>query len=303
MNEDDYLWDGSGTPDPDVQRLEELLRPMRYTGEVPQVQTRSWAPWIAVGVLLAAAAALFVWSGSDPAGFAFEGGGCAEETCVLAVGDWLETGDGTATLEVADIGQMEVAQHSRLRLKATGADEHRLELSEGSVHVSVIAPPRLLIVETPAATAVDLGCEYELAVEPDGRGTLAVQSGWVALESTDRISTVPAGAMAQIRPGDGPGTPYFEDASAAFRQALTELDEGLIACGPDLLSEARPRDTLSLFHLLYTVSVGERKLVLDRIVALSPHVNWRQVPLDAALGLEPDAMDELFTELTTTWEN
>ena len=28
---DDYLWDGSGTPDPDVQRLERLLGRLRST--------------------------------------------------------------------------------------------------------------------------------------------------------------------------------------------------------------------------------------------------------------------------------
>ena len=27
---DDYLWDRSGPPDPDVQRLEELLSPLRH---------------------------------------------------------------------------------------------------------------------------------------------------------------------------------------------------------------------------------------------------------------------------------
>src|SRR5262245_35457963 len=28
---DDYLWDGKGEPDPDVERLERALRPLRYT--------------------------------------------------------------------------------------------------------------------------------------------------------------------------------------------------------------------------------------------------------------------------------
>ena len=28
---DDYLWDGSGQPDPEVRRLEELLKPFGYS--------------------------------------------------------------------------------------------------------------------------------------------------------------------------------------------------------------------------------------------------------------------------------
>ena len=30
--DDDYLWDGSGEPDPEVVRLESLLAPLRHRG-------------------------------------------------------------------------------------------------------------------------------------------------------------------------------------------------------------------------------------------------------------------------------
>ena len=43
MNDDeqnDYLWDGSGTPDPEVQRLESLLRPLGHRGSAPAVPAR-----------------------------------------------------------------------------------------------------------------------------------------------------------------------------------------------------------------------------------------------------------------------
>ena len=47
----------------------------------------------------------------------------------------------------------------------------------------VVAPPRVLVVETPAADAVDLGCAYALEVEADGSTRLSVTSGQVALEA------------------------------------------------------------------------------------------------------------------------
>jgi len=37
-------------------------------------------------------------------------------------------------------------------------------------------------------------------------------------------SFIPAGAVAAIKPNSGPGTPYFEDASAKFRSALASFD-------------------------------------------------------------------------------
>ena len=55
-----------------------------------------------------------------------------------------------------------------------------------------------------------------------GASLLHVTSGWVALQLKDRESMVPAGAACATRPGIGPGTPYFEDASQTFRTALIE---------------------------------------------------------------------------------
>ena len=86
---------------------------------------------------------------------------------------------------------------------------------------------------------------------------------------------VPAGAACATRPGIGPGTPYFEDASQTFRAALTKLDfENANATDnavlKDILAEARVRDTLTLWHLLYRVGDNDRALVYDRLAALTP---------------------------------
>jgi hypothetical protein len=191
----------------------------------------------------------------------------------LAVGEWLETdGASRARISVASIGQVEVDPNTRVRLLETRATEHRLELARGRMTAHIWAPPRLFFVDTPSAVAADLGCAYTLEVDDAGASLLRVTAGWVALQLRDRESVVPAGAACATRPGIGPGTPYFEDASTTFRTALTKLDfEGSdSATLQQLLSESRVRDTLTLWHLLYRTEGDERIRVYERLAELSP---------------------------------
>jgi FecR-like protein/putative zinc finger protein len=196
----------------------------------------------------------------------------------LAVGEWLETDGGSrAQIEVGSIGQVDIDPNTRVRLIETKPTEHRLELAQGKMSARIWAPPRLFFVDTPAGVAADLGCAYTLEVDDQGVGLLHVTSGWVALQLKDRESMVPAGATCVTRPGIGPGTPYFDDASQTFRTALSKLDsenDGNAEwrrTGLDVvLAEARPRDTLTLWHLLYRVEGKNRELVFERMAALAP---------------------------------
>lgn len=196
------------------------------------------------------------------------------QTGQLGVGQWLETDSASrARISVASIGQVEIDPNTRVRLLETRVTEHRLELARGRMSAHIWAPPRLFFVDTPSAVAADLGCAYTLEVDDQGASLLRVTSGWVALQLRDRESVVPAGAACATRRGVGPGTPYFEDASQTFRAALTKLD---FENGTDtsvlkgLLAEARVRDTLTLWHLLYRVGGNDRTLVYDRLAALTP---------------------------------
>ncbi|MEP6920002.1 MAG: FecR domain-containing protein [bacterium] len=200
------------------------------------------------------------------------------QTGRLAVGQWLETdGSSRARINVASIGQVEIDPNTRIRLVLTQPTEHRLELARGRMSAHIWAPPRLFFVDTPSAVAADLGCAYTLEVDDEGASLLHVTSGWVALQLKDRESVVPAGAACATRPGIGPGTPYFEDSSALFRQALAKVDFELNALGwskvPPLdvvLGEARSRDTLTLWNLLYRVDGVDRVHVFDRLAVLAP---------------------------------
>src|SRR5882724_11840021 len=154
----------------------------------------------------------------------------------LGVGQWLETdGNSRAKIAVESIGQVEIDPNTRVRLVLTQPTEHRLELAHGKMSARIWAPPRLFFVDTPSAVAADLGCAYTLEVDDQGVGLLHVTSGWVSLQLKDRESMVPAGATCATRPGTGPGTPYFDDASEKFRLALWKLDFGhVIVDVPDL---------------------------------------------------------------------
>jgi hypothetical protein len=217
------------------------------------------------------------------------------------VGDWVETGEGEeAVLDVADIGHLRVRPRTRLGLIATGEDEHRLHLARGSLHATVFAPPRLFVVETPAARAVDLGCVYSLDVEEDGHGRLVVESGRVALERGDLSVTVPREAHCTILPRSGPGVPHFGDAPADLRAALARLAEAPrdAAALARALATARPRDTLSLWHLLARTEGEARERVYERMAALvAPPA---RVERAAALALDPVALEAWWDELS--WE-
>jgi hypothetical protein len=210
----------------------------------------------------------------------------------LAVGEWLETdADSRAALSVANIGQIEVDPGTRLRLVSTKLTEHRIELAHGRLSARIWAPPRLFFVDTPSAVAADLGCAYTLEVDDVGRSLLRVTSGWVALEAKGRESMVPAGATCATRPGAAPGTPYFADATAPFVEALSrfDFDGGGADALSSLLKEARPRDTLTLWHLLSRTSGDDRARVYDKLRQLAPPP--ASVTREGALSLDRRTLD------------
>ena len=225
----------------------------------------------------------------------------------LGVGQWLETDSASrAQIEVGSIGQVEIAPNTRVRLLETKPTEHRLELARGRMSAHIWAPPRLFFVDTPSAVAADLGCSYTLEVDDYGRSLLRVKTGWVALQLKDRESMVPAGAACATRPGIGPGTPYFEDASESFRAALTKLDFESGATDrseslDSLLAESRVRDTLTLWHLLTRVDGDDRGRVYDRMVELAPPPEG--VTRAGALALNQQMLDSWKEKLESSWSD
>jgi hypothetical protein len=307
---DDYLWDGSGEPDPEIQKLESTLARFRHEGQAPEFpeivgmpRLRFWqrfAPsqW-SFGLAAATAAVLFMaafgilrWSQklntTSGAGWDVESVsgtprvestafGKNTGTAKLGVGQTLVTDSHSkANISIADIGTVNIEPNTRLRLVAGGSGHNRLALDRGTIHAYIWASPGEFTVDTPSALAVDLGCAYTLQVDDSGAGLLRTKLGWVGFKLEGHEAFIPAGAVCATRPKIGPGTPYFDDASASFRETLTKFD--FAASTPDerstelskILAEARQRDALTVWHLLARADESERGSVYDRMATLVP---------------------------------
>ena len=225
----------------------------------------------------------------------------------LGLGQWLETdASSRAKINVGAIGQVELDPNTRVRLLETRTTEHRLELARGKLSARIWAPPRLFFVDTPSAIAADLGCAYTLEVDNEGGSLLRVTSGWVALQLKNRESIVPAEAMCATRPGIGPGTPYFVDAPEGLRAALAQIDfgseiESNVNPIDVVLKEARPRDTLTLWHLLERVEKSDRERVYERLAAISPPPQG--VTREGVLELNYRMLDLWRSKLESSWSN
>lgn len=235
------------------------------------------------------------------------GSALVNDTAKLGIGEWLETDTNSrAQINVSDIGEVEIDPNTRVRLVETKPTEHRLELAQGRLSARISAPPKLFFVNTPSGIAEDLGCAYTLEVDAAGNSLLRVTAGWVALQLKDRESMVPAGAACATRPGIGPGTPYFEDASESFRAALRKLDfeSGATDASKSLetlLNGARVRDTITLWHLLTRVDGKDRVLVYERMAALVPPPSG--VTREGILALNQQMLDSWKDKLEFNWND
>ena len=219
----------------------------------------------------------------------------------IKVGEWLQTdASSRARITVGNIGVVDVEPNTRVRLVAAGPTEHRLTLARGEISAVVTAPPRLFLVDTPASTAVDLGCAYKIKTDESGNGVLRVTSGWVSLEWKGRESLVPAGADCRTSSRTGPGTPYFADAAETLQRALATFDLGDRGDSlSTILAEARVRDTLTLWHLLSRVEPADRIRVFDRMTELVPLPI--SVSRDKVLQLDPATLKSWREELAWKW--
>lgn len=312
---DEYLWNGEGEPDPAVARLERVLEPIRYQARVfefPPVTTARprhrpvWLSWAAAAMLtiLAAAAGWRIWIARRPVESMWTISWNGSSSQRVRNGQLIVTGKASAAkLESDFVGEVELAPESRLQVLTSTREQQRLALQRGTMHAFIWAAPREFVVDTPGATTVDLGCAYTLHVASDGTGLLTVQTGWVAFQWRDVESFIPAGAACATKPGRGPGTPHFADAPQMLQLDLVRFDaNGDSSALLNVLAAARPRDALTLWHLLGRTRGVERGEVFDRfsaLVKLPPEVTRERI-----LAGDAGAMDAAWNALgfgNTDW--
>jgi hypothetical protein len=298
---DDYLWDRSGAPDPDVAGLEQLLSPLAHDAPLDEltVRRRRRTSWIVAGSLVAIAAAVaIVIALPDPRpavacngreGFAFSGiggavscGGAKVSSGVLPVGGTLDTGRHEAALTIADIGSARLGAGTEIRLERTDAERHQLALERGQMHAKVIARPRLFAVTTAHADVVDLGCEYDITIGERGEGALHVISGLVELATkAGALVIVPEGCDAKILTGKRPGLPVCAASTPEVRTAAQAYDAGDGRAFEAIVAAARREDAITLFALA-AVDEPRRRTVLERLAELSPPPD-AEIDVDSAL--------------------
>ena len=101
---------------------------------------------------------------------------------------------------------------------------HRMALDRGTIHARIWAPPKLFVVNTAAATAIDLGCAYTLQMDERRRHAAGDERLGRPRAATVATAYIPEGAVCAIRTERGPGTPRYEDAPSGYGEALMILD-------------------------------------------------------------------------------
>jgi hypothetical protein len=169
--------------------------------------------------------------------------------------------------------------------------EQRLDLQRGRLTAIVTAPPRLFVVDTPAARAGDLGCAYELIVEASGDGLLDVATGRVALGGGAGEVVVEAGEICRMWRGRGASVPCRRGSSAAFREALDAAARGQEGALPGAIAGATTDDARALLWLVPRHERAGREALVRRAADLAA----------PPAGVTPEGVIELDREMLDNW--
>ncbi len=306
-NDDDFLWSGTGTPDADIAAMQRDLAPLAHQAPLDEVrlarerrdqpisaqQARNARPstgrqspvLLAAGICsagLCVAALLLLMKGGkkNPCtetapGFAFASSSdvsCGSHASLqgnLPVGETITVGRTSMELTIANIGKAQIAPGSEITLVTTSVREHRLALRHGRMHATVVAPPRLFVVEMAATTAIDLGCEYDVTVNRAGVGELTVLSGSVELTSKFGAVVVPAGYTAKLAPSLGTGVPLITASTGYLVTIAADVAAG-VPIAPERWHTPTMDDALTLAYLLPRLDAAARTIVVDQLIQLVP---------------------------------
>ncbi|MBV8545651.1 MAG: hypothetical protein JO093_02940 [Acidobacteria bacterium] len=269
---DDYLWDGSGEPDAEVQKLEGLLGRYRSAAPMPDfkrvavIRRRPRWPFAvaAASIVCAILGAIRFYTPANRWRATDESGVADVPHAILRAGDVVRTERGSVRLQSPAVGTIDLGANTTVRLIENRSKRHRLALAAGTIHAKTTSPPGVFVIDTPKARAIDLGCEYTLTITPGGGGELHVIAGWVDLTHGYEQSLVPQGASAMITSDGALSVPVFDDATPAFHAAVRDHDVSTI------VAHARMRDAFTLLNLFCLATPDERMLLYDRLNQLVP---------------------------------
>ena len=194
---DNYLWDRTRTPDPELVRLEQQLGKYKFQ---PAPRKRSFPVWIPLA-LAASIAALTIWQlRSQP----LSNWTIADQP--IALNKTIHI-DRETLLHVASIGRLRFAPGAKFKVTRSEPGHQHMDLLEGKFESLIIAAPHVFQVNTLPAKLDDLGCAYEVSVNQAGSGRVAVTSGWLHVNAKGEESLVRQGYEVALAKGKPPSIP------------------------------------------------------------------------------------------------
>ncbi|MDQ3019684.1 MAG: FecR domain-containing protein [Bacteroidota bacterium] len=200
-------------------------------------------------------------------------------------GQSITTNDSSrAELIIADLGKVLIEPNSKVIFLKSSEGNNRIMVEYGTIDADMNSKQKTFFVEMPSAVASDLNGEYTLTIDSTGDGVVYVKSGKVQIQSgNNREAIVPAGNLVITRKDLGVGTPFNENSSAKFKNALFNLDFGKCggACVSTLLNSAKMSDAVTLVNLIDKVDNEYKDEVYTRVakfVAPPRHVETDSIP-------------------------
>lgn len=193
------------------------------------------------------------WKVSNLQGSSMIGNAAMSSNDSIKEGQWIQTnGSSRAELIVADIGKIIIEPNSKIVFVKSADGNNRIQVEYGTINADMNSKARSFFVEMPSAVAKDNGGTYTITIDSAGDGLLYVKSGKVDVQSPGKEIIVPAGNIVLTKRDIGAGTPFNENSSPRFKNALFNFDFGKCGgtCVAALLDNAKMSDAVTLVNLL-----------------------------------------------------
>ncbi|MBK7160727.1 MAG: FecR domain-containing protein [Ignavibacteria bacterium] len=196
------------------------------------------------------------WKVSNLQGNSLIGDAAMSSNDSIKEGQFIQTNNiSIAELLIADIGKIIIEPNTKVVFVKSSDGNNRINVEYGTINADMNKNGKTFFVEMPSAVANDDKGKYTLTIDSAGDGLVFVRSGKVDVESSNRIAVVPAGNIVLTKKNLGVGTPFNENSSPKFRNALFSYDFGKCndACVNTLLNAAKISDAVTLVNLMPNV--------------------------------------------------
>lgn len=188
-------------------------------------------------------------------------------------GQFIQTNNvSRAELVVANIGRIIIEPNTKVYFVKGSDGNNRINVEYGTINADMNSNGKTFFVEMPSAVATDNGGKYTMTIDSLGDGYVFVKSGKVDVESPNRAAIVPAGNIVLTKKNIGVGTPFNENSSPKFRNALFSYDFGKCndACVTVLLNAAKISDAVTLVNLMPNVDKEYSDKVYSKLANFVP---------------------------------